>query len=82
MSIRLLPTYEEFIDHLIEKATPQEILEFEPSEEAQDYVQDLIDRHHEGKLTPEEMTLIEQALQFERLMTILKARALAALKDA
>ena len=80
MSIQLLPTYEEFIDHLIEKATPQAILDFEPSEEAQEYVQDLIDRHHEGKLTAEEMAMIEQALQFERLMTILKAKAYASLK--
>jgi hypothetical protein len=80
MSAHLLPTYEEFIDHLIEKATPQEILAFKPSPEAQAHAHELLERNQEGTLTPEERSELEQMLRFEQMMTILKAKALAALR--
>ena len=81
MSVHLLPTYEEFIDHLIAKATPQEILAFKPSQEAQAHAHELLERNQEGTLTPEERSQLEQMVKFEQMMTVLKAKALAALRE-
>jgi hypothetical protein len=81
MSVHLLPTYEEFIDHLIEKATPQEILAFKPSEAAQAHARELLERNQEGSLTAEDQAELEQMLEFEQMMTVLKAKALAALRQ-
>jgi hypothetical protein len=77
-SAMLLPTYDEFMDYLIEKATPEEILAFQPSDESLEYVQDLITRHHNNEITAEESKLLEQMLHYERLLAVLKAKAFAA----
>lgn len=78
----LLPLYDEFLSYLVEKATPTEILAFQPSEAAQEYARDLLERNNEGSLTSEERYTLEQMLQFERMMSVLKAKALAALKQS
>lgn len=78
----LLPLYDEFLDYLVEKASPAEILAFHPSETAQDYARELLERNNEGALTLEEKNKLEQMLQFERMMSVLKAKALAALKQS
>ena len=78
MSVNLLPLYDEFLDCLIEKATPQEILAFQASPEAQATAQDLIERNNAGTLTPDETRVLNQMLEFERMMSVLKAKALKA----
>lgn len=78
----LLPLYDEFLSYLVEKATPAQILAFQPSENAQEYARELLERNNEGKLTTEESYSLEQMLQFERMMSVLKAKALAALKTS
>ncbi len=78
MSVNLLPLYDEFLDYLIEKATPQEILAFRASPEAQATAQDLIERNNAGTLTPDETRVLNQMLEFERMMSVLKAKALKA----
>lgn len=70
------PIYDSFLDYLIEKATPAEILAFRPSAEAQERAQTLLDRSSEGTLTPEERAELDQMLQMDRLVSVLKARAL------
>jgi hypothetical protein len=77
-SNHLLPLYDEFLDYLIEKATPQEILAFKASPEAQAKAQDLIERNNAGTLTPDETRLLGQMLEFERMLSVLKAKALKA----
>ena len=76
------PIYDNFLDYLIEKATPAEILAFRPSAEAQERAQTLLDRSSEGTLTPEERAELDQMLQMDRLVSVLKARALAALQKS
>jgi len=78
VSVNLLPLYDEFLDYLIEKATPQEILAFQASPEAQATAQDLIERNNAGTLTPDETRVLNQMLEFERMMSVLKAKALKA----
>jgi hypothetical protein len=74
-----LPLCDEFLDYVVEKASPQEILAFKASPEAQAYVQELLERNSAGALTPEEAQKLEQMVQFERMMAVLKAKALKAL---
>ncbi len=72
-STRLLPLYDEFHGFL---ATPEEILAFKASPEAQAYAQELIERSSAGELTPEEEQTLKQMANFERMMSLLKAKAL------
>jgi len=74
--------YDEFLDYLIEKATPQEILAFQASPEAQATAQDLIERNNAGTLTPDETRVLNQMLEFERMMSVLKAKALKAVRTS
>ena len=76
----LLPAYDRFLDRILESMSPEQILAFEASEEEQAYAQDLIERNNAGTLTPEESVQLDQMLQFERMMSVLKAKALRALK--
>jgi len=82
VSVNLLPLYDEFLDYLIEKATPQEILAFQASPEAQATAQDLIERNNAGTLTPDETRVLNQMLEFERMMSVLKAKALKAVRTS
>ncbi len=81
-TVYLLPLYDEFLDYLIEKASSAEILAFQASEAAQDYAEELLELNNEGTLTPEEKYQLNQMLQFERMMSVLKAKALAALDQS
>lgn len=46
------PIDNDFLDYLVEKATPTEILAFEPSSRAQARAESLLERSSEGMLTP------------------------------
>jgi len=71
--------YDKFLDYLVEKATPQEILAFQLSEADQEQARLLVERNNAGTLTPEDMAQIQQMLQFERMVSVLKAKALRVL---
>ncbi len=77
MTMLHIPTaFEEFVAYLAEKATPQEILAFEASEEAQARAEVLLERNSAGTLTLDERLELEQMLHFDRLVSSLKAKAL------
>lgn len=78
-AVNMLPLYDELLEYLVDKATPQEILAFKASPEAQAYAQDLIERQSEGRLSPQEAQILGQMEQVERLMSVLKAKALRSL---
>jgi hypothetical protein len=80
-AVNLLPLYDDLLDYLVDKATPEEILAFKASPEAQAYARDLLERQSEGQLSAEEMQLLAQMEQVERLMSVLKAKALKALNQ-
>ena len=74
----LAPAYDYLLNFLVEKATPDEILAFEiPSIERQRAI-DLLDKQDADILTPEEASELEQMRQVDRLVSALKAKALAA----
>jgi hypothetical protein len=67
--------YDELLNFLIERATPEEILSFKPSEKAEGRAEDLLDRNNAGTLTPEETLELQQMLYFDRKTSVLKAQA-------
>ncbi|MDX2139602.1 MAG: hypothetical protein SF123_16065 [Chloroflexota bacterium] len=79
-SVLLAPAFDELIDYLIERATPDEIMAFELSEVAQDRAAELVDRNNAGTLTPLEQIELEQMMHFEQRIMLLKAQAAGALK--
>ena len=74
----IAPIYDDFLNYLVEKATPAEILAFRPSSKALARAEILLDRSSEGVLTLDERAELDQMLQMDRLVSVLKARALAA----
>ena len=79
-TFRIATIYDELLEYLAHEAPPEKILAFKVSQEAQQRADYLIDRSSAGQLTPEETLEVEQILHFERRISILKARAAAAVK--
>ena len=71
--------YDDLLDFILEQASPEQIVAFKVSPAKQARVDALIERLKAGELTPEEAEELEQIRQFDRLVSLLKARALAAL---
>jgi hypothetical protein len=72
---RSSPLFDELLDFLVEKATPQELLAFRPSEAAQQRADELTDKNKAGELSAAERAELEQMLEFDLFVTALKARA-------
>ena len=67
--------YEEFIDFIASGTTPQDIINFRPSENTKNRVTDLIEREKHEQLSMEDAAELEHYLQIEHLMRLAKARA-------
>lgn len=67
--------YEEVADFIAAGTTPQNVIEFRPSEAAQARVDELLAREKDGDLSPAEKSELDQYLQLEHLMRLAKARA-------
>lgn len=73
--------YEELIDYLAQKATPEEIIAFRASEAAQARAEELLERNEEGTLSLDESLELEQMRHFDGIVSVLKARALRQLSN-
>ena len=67
--------YEEVIDFIAAGTTPQNVIDFRPSDAAQERLEDLLSREKEGLLSAEEKFELDHYLQLEHLMRLAKARA-------
>jgi len=67
--------YEEVIDFIAAGTTPQSVIDFRPSDAAQERLEDLLSREKEGLLSAEEKFELDHYLQLEHLMRLAKARA-------
>jgi hypothetical protein len=76
----LAPAFDEFLDYLVSKASPKEILAFRPSEEAQKRADYLTELNKENRLSNEERNELEQLMEFDLLISMLRVKAIAALK--
>jgi len=75
MTNAAIPSYLEIIDFIAAGTTPQSVIDYRPSEEAQRRVEDLIAREKEGQLSPEEKSELEHFVDLEHIMRMAKARA-------
>ena len=76
MAVSHMPsTFDKFLDEIVAKMTPAEILAFQLSEEEQDRIDDLLDRNNEGDLNTVEKGELQQIVELERIMALLKAKA-------
>lgn len=78
----IVSVYDEFLEYLAQQATPEQILAFGASEEAQRRADELTERNKAGTLTPEEAAELEQMLRFNRIVSRLKAKAMKALSQS
>jgi hypothetical protein len=69
------PIYAEIIDFIAEGTTPQSVVEFLPSLEAQRKLAALMEREKAGTLSPEEKAEIEHFMELEHILRMAKARA-------
>ena len=66
--------YEEIVDFIASGPSSRAVVEFEPSDEAQERLRELMDRKKHDELNAERSEL-EHFLQLEHLMRLAKARA-------
>lgn len=71
----MIRPYDEIVEFIAAGTTPDTVARFEPSQEAKDYVAELIHKEKTSGLTPEESSDLDHFLKFEHLMRLAKARA-------
>jgi hypothetical protein len=69
------PAYFEIIDFIAAGTTPDAVVRFRPSPDAQRRVAELIDREKDGLLSPEEKAELDHFLELEHILRMAKARA-------
>lgn len=80
--MNLTPVYDELLDYLVSKATPDEILAFRPSPQAQARADELTERNKDETLTADERAELAQMMELDALISVLKAKALRAKQNA
>lgn len=75
------PAYQEIVDFIAVGTTPQNLIDFCPSEAAKERIADLIYREKTTGLTSEEAAELNHCLQLEHLMRLAKSRARYYLKN-
>ena len=64
------------IEYLGSKATPQEILDFQISDEIQARTEALLERYSKGEITQEEQAELEHLRDFYQMVSLLQTEAL------
>ncbi len=67
--------FDEILDFLASTPTPEQIVEFHPSERLQLRLRDLLDRNQHGNLKSEEIAELDDFSRMNHLMSMLKIRA-------
>ncbi len=73
--MNIVKAYEEVIDFIAAGTTPQNVIDFRPSESAQERVENLLALEKEGEISSVEKSELNHYLQIEHLMRLAKARA-------
>lgn len=71
--------FEEFYELLVERMTPEEIIAFKASPEAQLRMHELLDKNSDGTITEDEQAELERTVEFEQIFAVIKAKAMYAL---
>ncbi|MDX1992330.1 MAG: hypothetical protein SF029_08075 [bacterium] len=76
-SVQMPTAFDDVLAYLERVATPQQILAFKASPEAEARMEELLRRNGEGLLTLDEFVELQQIAHLERRMALLKAKALS-----
>ena len=69
------PAYYEMIDFIAAGTTPESVIRFHPSQEAQGRVAELIERKKEGVISASEQSELNHYMELEHIIRMAKARA-------
>lgn len=75
-TVEIPEVYQEVLDFLIKRPTPEEIIAFKVSPQTQMHLQELLEKNRSGSLTQMELAQLDVYEQLEHLMILLKARAM------
>ncbi len=75
MSNAAIPSYLEIIDFFATGTTPQAVVDYHPSADAQQRVAELIERDKDSDLSPEEKAELDHFMDLEHILRMAKARA-------
>jgi len=75
MSNAAIPSYLEIVDFIAAGTTPQSVVDYHPSADAQQRVAELIERDKDGNLSSEEKAELDQFIYLEHILRMAKARA-------
>lgn len=75
-TVEIPKVYQEVLDFLIKRPTPEEIIAFKVSARAQIHLQELLEKNRTGSLSQMELAQLDVYEQLEHLMILLKARAM------
>jgi len=76
-----LPSYERFLDLILEYVPLDLIIEFMATEAERERVQDLLERKSAATITPAELDELDDIVQFDQMVMRLKARAYVLKKE-
>lgn len=79
---QISPVYDDLLNYLVEKATPREILAYQITDDVEERAVELLEKSNAGTLTSEEAIELEQMRYVDKLVSVLKARALEALSKS
>jgi hypothetical protein len=65
---------DELAQFLASAPSREQLLEYRPSTDVQDWARELLDKQNEGTISQEEQQELNQFEHFERLMRLVKAR--------
>jgi hypothetical protein len=69
------PSYLELVDFIAAGTTPESVVQFRPSLEAQQRLTELIDLAREDRLTADEKAELDHFMELEHILRMAKARA-------
>jgi hypothetical protein len=72
---------DEVLDFLVSAPGPEQIIAFHASDQAQEQLRMLLDKNRNGILTEREKAELEEMSQVDHFFTLIKARAMKALRD-
>jgi hypothetical protein len=75
VSVESAPAYVEILDFLASGPEPEEIINFHVSSEAQERVNQLLEKNRDSTLTQSENAELDLYVQIDQIMTLLKIRS-------
>ncbi len=79
-TVDIVSVYDEFLEYLAQKASPEEVLDFKASATAQNRADELTEHSKAALITEEEKLELEEMLRINQLVSVMKAKAARELK--